>query len=355
MKTLCIVFGGVSSEHQVSLRSAASVLENVDRQLFGVHMLGITREGRWLYYDGSTELIPTGEWETSPRATPAIISPDRSHGGILLLGEGGPRIIQVDVVFGVLHGKNGEDGTIQGLLELAGIPYVGCGVLASALCMDKALAHTVLTGAGIKKTELAVVHPHEMQDFAALEKRLLSELGYPMFVKPANAGSSVGVSRAATVKDLSAALALALSHDKKAVVEQEVRGRELECSVIGGSDPEVARAAGEIMPASGQFYSYEAKYQNDSAKLCIPADLPEDVAQNMRETAARAYKVMGCEGFARVDFFLTEQGELILNEINTIPGFTSISMFPKLFAASGLPYDRLITRLVEYALKRSSS
>ena len=220
MKTLCVIFGGVSCEHEVSLRSAASVLENVDRQKYTVLTLGITKDGRWLLYDGPCELIKTGEWERSGQTSPAILSPDRSHGGLLVFGKGGHIPVKVDVVFGVLHGKNGEDGTIQGLLELAGIPYVGCGVLASALCMDKAVTHAVLTGADIKKTGLCVVFPRETQDFERLENRLAQELGYPMFVKPANSGSSVGISRASDARELREALSLAFEHDVKAVVEQ---------------------------------------------------------------------------------------------------------------------------------------
>ncbi|MCL2579143.1 MAG: D-alanine--D-alanine ligase [Oscillospiraceae bacterium] len=353
MKTLCIVFGGVSSEHEVSLRSAFSVLENIDRSAYSVVMLGITKDGRWLCYQGEQSRIPTGQWEASGQTIPAVISPDRSHGGLLLLEEDGPQPVKLDVVFGVLHGKNGEDGTIQGLLELAGIPYVGCGVLSSALCMDKGVAHSLLTGAGIKKTGLMVVYQGEMADFAGLERRLAAELGYPMFVKPANAGSSVGVSRAENSAELAEALALAFEHDKKVVVEQEVIGREIECSAIGNETPIIAQMTGEIVPTAG-FYDYEAKYLDDSAKLYIPAEIDEAAAARMREIAAKAYKVMCCEGFARVDFFLKADGEVLLNEINTIPGFTSISMFPKLFEASGMAYSRLISALLEYALERSS-
>ena len=353
MKTLCIIFGGVSSEHEVSLRSAASVLKNADRQKFDLRMLGITKDGRWLYYDGPLELIETGEWETSGHVTPAILSPDRSHGGILLLEQAGHRTIKVDAVFGVLHGKNGEDGTIQGLFELAGIPYVGCGVLASALCMDKGVAHEILTGAGIKKTALRSVYPGELEDFDSLQARLSGGLGYPMFVKPANAGSSVGISRASNPRELRDALRLAFAHDRKAVVEQEVKGQEIECSVIGNAAPIAAKATGEVAPSAG-FYDYEAKYLNDSAKLHIPAHIDEQTARKVREIAVKAYQAIGCEGFARVDFFVKANGEILLNEINTIPGFTSISMFPKMFQASGLPYGELITRLVEYALERSS-
>ena len=354
MKTLCVIFGGVSSEHEVSLRSATSVLENVDRQKYKLVTLGIAKDGRWLLYDGPTELIKSGEWERSGKVVPAILSPDRGHGGLLLLGEGGPSTLGVDVVFGVLHGKNGEDGTIQGLMELAGIPYVGCGVLASALCMDKAVAHTVITGAGIKKTGLLPVHAREAKDFPLLERRLAEGLGYPMFVKPANAGSSVGVSRARNAGELRNALALAFEHDVKAVVEQEVRGQEIECSVIGNGAVTVAAVVGEISPPDG-FYCYESKYQNDSAKLYIPARLDAPTAERVREIAARAYQVTGCQGFARVDFFVRADGDILLSEINTIPGFTSISIFPKLFEAAGMAYGDLITTLVELALESGSN
>ncbi|MCL2856710.1 MAG: D-alanine--D-alanine ligase [Oscillospiraceae bacterium] len=353
MKTLCVIFGGVSNEHDVSLRSATSVLKNVDRRKYSVRTLGITKDGRWLLYDGPVELIKTGEWADSSKTVPAILSPDRCHGGLLVLGEGGPTPVKVDVVFGVLHGKNGEDGTMQGLLELAGIPYVGCKVLASALCMDKAVAHAVLTGAGIKKTVLAVVYPRELENFKLLETRLAAELGYPMFVKPANSGSSVGISRATNADELHAAVGHAFEHDSKAVVEQEVRGQEIECSVIGGADPIVAEVVGEVAPPGG-FYCYESKYQNDSAKLYIPARLDAQTVARVRVLAARAYEVTGCQGFARVDFFVQEDGEIVLNEINTIPGFTSISIFPKLFEAAGVPYREIISKLIEYALESAA-
>ena len=333
------------------MRSVASVIESVDRQKYSVLTLGITKSGRWLYYEGPTELIASGQWESSGYITPAIISPDRSHGGILLLGKDSVRTLKVDVAFGVLHGKNGEDGTIQGLLELAGIPYVGCGVLSSALCMDKAVAHTVLTSAGIKKTGLCVVYPKQLSDFERTEKQLCAQLGYPMFVKPANSGSSVGISRAADRQQLLCALKAAFAHDDKAVVEQAVHGQEIECSVIGNATAQVAEVVGEIV-AQGGFYCYDSKYTNDTAKLHIPARIDQQTAAKVREIAAKAYQVMGCRGFARVDFFVKADGDIILSEINTIPGFTSISIFPKLFEVSGVPYTELVTRLIELALEK---
>lgn len=350
MKTLCVIFGGANSEHEVSLRSAEMVLSHLDREQLAVVMVGITKEGRWLRYTGPVDRIPTGRWEEQD-TIPAILSPDPSHKGLLQLEEKGWHTIPVDVAFGVLHGKNGEDGTIQGLFELAGIPYVGSGVLGSAVCMDKGIAHALLVQAGVPKTRLEVVLRGEEQDFDALEKRLSDELGYPMYVKPANAGSSVGVTRVERREELPAALELALLHDHRLVVEQEVIGQEVECAVMGNDDPIAAQVLGEIAPTVG-FYDYNAKYQDDTAQLYIPARLEEETAQRVREIAVRAYRALECKGLSRVDFFVKEGGEVILNEINTIPGFTSISMYPKLFEASGISNGELIARLLEYAQNR---
>lgn len=351
MKTVCVLFGGVSSEHEVSLRSAASVLENIDRTLYGVVMLGITRDGRWLHYGGPEDLIIDGRWERSAHCTPAVFSPDRTRRGLLVYGGDGVRLEPVDVVLPVLHGKNGEDGTVQGMLDLAGIPYAGSGVLGSALCMDKAVAHVLLEAAGIPKTKLVALRRADTAGFDALEQRLRAELGYPMFVKPANAGSSVGVSKAADAAGLRAAFDAAFAHDRKIVVEQAVQGHEIECSVMGNDEPFASEVLGEIRPAV-DFYDYDAKYITDTTELVIPAPLPDDVVRRVRDTAVRAYTALECAGFARVDFFVKEDGAVILNEINTIPGFTSISMFPKLLEAGGMPYSRVITRLIEFALEK---
>ena len=348
IKRLCIIFGGVSSEHEVSLMSAASVISNIDRTLFEVVMLGITKDGRWLLYEGAVEDIKSGKWQSSPNLKPAVISPDRGHGGIILPGEN--RTIPVDVVFGVLHGLGGEDGTLQGLLELAGIPYVGCGVLSSALCMDKGFAHIVLTAAGIPKVKLHTIYAGEERDLALLERQLAQSLGYPMFVKPANSGSSVGVSKVSAPNDLEAALSLAFIHDRKVIVEEAVLGQEVECSVIGSDRPVASEVLGEIVPAD--FYDYQSKYQDDSAQLIVPAKVDEKTAAKIRELALKAYKAMECKGFARIDFFVRKDGQVILNEINTIPGFTQISMFPRMFIESGMSYKEIVTRLVNLALDK---
>lgn len=349
MKTVCVLFGGVSSEHEVSLRSAESVLQNLDPGRYQVIRVGITKEGRWLRYRGPVEEIRSGGWERGD-VTPALLSPDRGHGGLLELTPEGAKPVPVDVVFPVLHGRNGEDGTVQGLLTLAGIPFVGSGVLASAACMDKEIAHIVLTAAGVPKTDLIALTRSDTADFDALERRLRERLEYPMFVKPANAGSSVGVSKAKDPVELRDALSLAFSHDRKAVVERALTGQEIECAVLGNEAPVAAEVLAEIAPA-GEFYDYGGKYLDDSAALHLPARIGDEaVIGRVREIAVRAYKAMGCRGLARVDFFVGEEGEITLNELNTIPGFTSISMYPKMFEAGGVSYPELLDRLIGYAL-----
>ena len=352
-KTVAVLFGGASNEYEVSLRSAVSVLENLDEKKYEVLKVGISREGRWFLFDGPLEQIAGDSWQEGGFATPAVLSPDRRDHGLVLMAQGCYTKRWVDVVFPVLHGKNGEDGTVQGLLELAGIPYVGCGVAASSCCMDKALTHTLLRQAGVPQCRSIAVREDELEDFAALQWRLSAELGYPMFIKPANAGSSVGISRVEDQVELRTAFALAFAHDSKLVAEEAVDGLELECAVLGNEQP-VASIVGEIEPVTHAFYDYEAKYQDDSTKLYIPARIAEEKALEIREMAVRAYRVMGCSGLARVDFFLRRHDEaVILNEINTLPGFTSISMYPKLFIHSGIGYPQLLDRLLELALQKA--
>ncbi len=350
LKNLLIIFGGNSSEYSVSLRSAASVLRNINREKYNVLMLGITRDGSWYYYTGSIDDIENGSWCEGENITPAIISPDKNDGGLLVLNKGSYEKIKVDVIFPVLHGKNGEDGTIQGLFDLAGIPYVGCGLLASSVCMDKAVTNTLADAAGIDGAKWAAFTKTEYYggrvDLAPITQRLQ----FPIFVKPANAGSSVGISKAHNEEELKKAIDLAFENDYKAVLEETLVGREIECAVMGNSEP-VASCIGEILPAV-EFYDFDAKYVDNSTKLAIPADLPEEISEKVRKAAINAYKTMGCEGLSRVDFFLSEDGTCYLNEINTLPGFTSISMFAKLFGQVGIPFDELIDRLIEYAEKR---
>lgn len=355
MKSLsvCILFGGVSPEHEVSLRSAESVLNNIDESKYNVFPVGITKEGKWILYGGKDYSdLPSGRWLTHPDNRQAAISPIRGQGLLTFEGDCVVRQ-QIDVVFPVLHGENGEDGTIQGLLQLAGIPYVGPHVAASAVAMDKTLTKLVVDQAGITQAAWKLVRRADMGSrmegtLDALEARF----AYPMFVKPAGTGSSVGVSKATEREDLKKALLEAGKYDDKVLVEEFIRGREIEVAVMGNESP-VASVCGEI-DSGADFYDYDAKYITDTSVSYIPARIPEDVAETVRDTAVKVYKAIGCQGLSRVDFFVTwQENRVVFNEINTIPGFTSISMYPKLFGASGVPYSQLIDKLLELALEAS--
>ncbi len=350
---LAVVFGGASSEHEVSQWSAASILRSVPRDRFDLMMLGITKDGRWFCYDGPVEGVEDGSWEHSDRLTPALISPDAGTHGVLLLEESGVRPVRLDVVFPVLHGRNGEDGTIQGLLEMAGIPYVGCGVTASANCMDKAIAKTLFTAAGIPNARWMEVTAQDLDRIDLVEEQAASALGYPMFVKPVCAGSSVGVHKVTEPSQLEEAVRDALRFDNRVLIEECIKGQEVECAVMGNGQPVASDLVGEIV-ASG-FYDYEGKYLNDSAQLYIPARIPQAAAERVRALAVKAYRALGCRGLARVDFFVCDGAEdgrgVVLNEINTLPGFTNISMYPKLFLASGYDYPGLVEKLIDLALE----
>ncbi len=353
-KTVAVVFGSVSSEYEVSLISAASVLRNIPRDRYDVVMLGITKDGRWYEYTGDIDLIQQNKWLESGCIAPAILSPDRSVGGIQRLTSGSVENLRVDVVFPVLHGEHGEDGTIQGLLELAGLPYVGCGVLASSTCMDKETTHILLEAAGIKTAPWAAITRPELERFSEIEPLLAKKLGYPLFIKPANTGSSVGVSKAKDKDALYQALVTAFRYDRKVLVETAISGDEVECAVLGNYQDCIPSVVGEIVPHH-EFYDYEGKYLDNSTDLYIPARIPEAVSEKIRHTACRAFAVMGCTGLSRVDFFALHNGGVIVNEINTIPGFTSISMYPKLFEAAGIPYPELIDRLLRLALEKAGA
>ena len=348
-----ILFGGVSSEHDVSTVSACSVIKNVPTDKYNVIKVGITKDGRWFKYDGDVNNLPDDRWlEDKENLAKAIISPDRNDHGILVFRNYGVETIRIDVCFPVLHGKNGEDGTIQGFLQVAGIPFVGCDMLSSACCMDKVMTNTLADAAGIAQAKWLGLNeytyrknPQKYIDEAA------EYLGFPIFVKPANAGSSVGVSKAKDKDGLAAAIDIAFKEDCKLVLEEGITGMEVECAVLGNEEP-IASICGEIEPAN-DFYDYEAKYVNPASLLHIPARLDDAKMNEVREAAKNAYMAMGCTGLTRVDFFVRESdGKVLLNEPNTIPGFTSISMYPKMFAASGVPYSELIDRLFTYALEK---
>lgn len=350
--SLAVIFGGVSSEHEVSRMSVTSILENLSNETYEVHMVGITKEGRWLLYTGPVEDILSGAWEQGP-VTPAFLSPDPSVHGLVALRDGKAETIHVDVIFPALHGKNGEDGTIQGLFQLSGIPYVGCDTESSAICMDKAVTHSLLSSADIEQAHYLWFYADRFDAAPdTIKNKIQARLDFPVFVKPASAGSSVGVSKVEHFEDLDQAIRKAAREDKKVVVEEGITGQEVEVAVLGNRDCD-ASLVGEI-GASAQFYDYDDKYINGTSQLYIPARIPEEVSEKIRQTAVRAYRLLGCSGLARVDFFVTAgDNRVILNEINTLPGFTSISMYPKLWMAMGLSYGELLDKLIELALQRA--
>lgn len=350
--SLAVIFGGVSSEHEVSRMSVTSILENLSNERYEVHMVGITKEGRWLLYTGPVEDILSGAWEQGP-VTPAFLSPDPSVHGLVALRDGKAETIHVDVIFPALHGKNGEDGTIQGLFQLSGIPYVGCDTESSAICMDKAVTHSLLSSADIEQAHYLWFYADRFDAAPdTIKNKIQARLDFPVFVKPSSAGSSVGVSKVERFEDLDQAIRKAAREDKKVVVEEGITGQEVEVAVLGNRDCD-ASIVGEI-GASAQFYDYDDKYINGTSQLYIPARIPQEVSEEIRQTAVRAYRLLGCSGLARVDFFVTAgDNRVILNEINTLPGFTSISMYPKLWMAMGLSYGELLDKLIELALQRA--
>lgn len=349
---VAVLFGGVSSEHEISLMSAENVIRSIPKNKYEVLCIGITRKGRWLYFPGDYSEISTGAWEQNPDCSAAILSPDPIHGGIVTIENGETYIKKVDVVFPVLHGRNGEDGRIQGILEMARLPYVGCGVLSSAVCMDKGMTHIVLEHFDIHTAKWACVHQRELNKLDEKCEAIAETLGFPLFVKPANAGSSVGVNKATDVESLKEAVQIAFTHDEKVIIEEYIEGRELEVAVFGYDAP-FASYVGEIEPAA-EFYDFDDKYVNGTSKLYIPARIPEKDADRIREIAVRAYTKLGCKGLARVDFFLANDGTIILNEINTMPGFTNISMYPKLMEHLGMSQEYLVDKLIEQAMENTA-
>ena len=356
-KNLLLLFGGVSSEHEVSCVSAASILKHADHEKYNIITVGITKAGKWYLTEPDEKAMASGEWENAAGNRPVYLSMN-SEGCILCRAEDGNyERMSIDVAFPVLHGKNGEDGTMQGLLEIAGIPYVGSNTASSAACMDKAIAKAMVEQAdAANQAKACVIHPCDLEE-ASEAIGIFFKGEYPLFVKPANAGSSVGISKVKDAAQLPEALAKAFAEDDKVLVEETIVGREIETAVLGNDDPQVS-CVGEIF-AAGEYYDYESKYQNAASRTEIVTDLCKEKEDEIRETALRIYEVLGCSGMARVDFFLQEgehgydDGEVIFNEVNTIPGFTQISMYPQLWEASGLPYDKLIDRLIELALEKT--
>ncbi len=345
-KSILIIFGGNSTEHEVSCKSVMSFVNNIPEDKYEKHYVGIKKNGDWIYYTGNTSLIPTGRWVQKETNIPCVLSPNTSSKGLLLLDKSNT-LIHIDVIIPVLHGKNGEDGTIQGLFELCRIPYVGCGVVASGVSMDKAYTKIIVESLrNIPQAGYVLVRKNDTDSYV---EEAENKLGYPMFVKPCKSGSSQGVSKAVDRESLVSAVELALTHDSKVLIEEAINGRELECAVLENKGRIICSNAGEAV-AGDVFYSYEAKYNNADSKTVLTPDIPKSTNKTVREYAEAIFRALGCNGLSRVDFFLEkETNRVVFNEINTLPGFTEISMYPMMMGAVGYPIEKLMDELIDSA------
>ncbi len=349
-ESVAVIFGGLSGEHVVSLRSAASIMEAIDKDRYRVVPVGITREGQW--FSGGDCWKQLWNCSRQPECWPVMLATNPRQPGLHALRGGSWEFTPLDIVFPALHGPYGEDGTLQGLLELCGLPYVGSGVLASALSMDKVIMKTLFKEHGLPVGDyLYFFRWHWLNRESHWQQRVREELGFPCFVKPVNLGSSVGISRVEEAAGLPVAIREALLYDDKIIVEAYIPGREIECGVLGDCAP-VASRPGEIIPCN-LFYDYQAKYISEGSRLIIPVELGPALEQEIQDLAVKAFRAVEGSGLARIDFFVhLEQNRVVLNEINTMPGFTSISMYPKLWEASGISYRELVNRLLDLAKKR---
>lgn len=347
-QSLVVLFGGQSSEHEISCMSAINVVQSIDTERYSVILIGITQDGHWVRAEGP-EAIRDGSWRQS--GISAVLSPDATRKSLYLMKDGGlpAEEIRVDVVFPVLHGLYGEDGTVQGLLELAHIPYVGCGVFASAASMDKFYTKVVVDDLHIRQARYVPVCKEELADMEAVVRRVEEQLSYPVFVKPSRAGSSKGVNKAQDAAGLRSALLEAGENDRKILVEETIIGREVECAVLGNLEP-LASGVGEIL-AADEFYNFDAKYYNAQSKTVVDPQLPGEYREEIRRDAVAIFKAMDARGLSRVDFFLTEDG-VVFNEINTLPGFTAISMYPILWEHQGIDKKALVQRLIDLAFHK---
>ena len=342
---VAVLFGGCSPEYGVSLESAYAVITHMDRTRYNPVLIGISSAGNWYHYTGETEKIKSDAWNTPADCTPALVVPDRDSHTLLVLKNTGMEQISLDAAFPVLHGRNGEDGTVQGLLELAGIPLVGCGVLASALCMDKDRAHKLAQAAGVNVPGSIVLAQAMDMDNALASA---DKLGYPLFVKPLRAGSSYGITKVAGQDELPGAIKLAFEYDSNIILEEAISGFEVGCAVLG-NDTLTVGELDEIELSNG-FFNFTEKYTLKTSAIHVPARIPPAKAAEMKETAQRIYKALGCRGFARVDMFLDENGKVVFNEVNTIPGFTAHSRYPSMMKAVGMSFEQVISSVIELAV-----
>jgi len=343
-KVIAVLFGGCSDEYDVSLQSASSIIKNIDSEKYGIIMIGITRQGEWKRYDGGIQEIQNGSWMNHASCVPAIISPDRKTRGILVFEGGRIETVRIDMAFPVLHGRNGEDGRVQGLLEMAGISYVGSGMLSSAMCMNKDIAHRLVSHAGIKAPASIIINTGMADE--ELEKRV-RVLKYPLFVKPVNGGSSIGITKVSNRCELKDAVHVAFLHDRKAIIEEAVDGFEVGCAILGDESPMIGEVD-EIELSLG-FFDNTEKYTLKTSRIHVPARIDTNTADRIKETAVKIYKILGCKGYARVDMFLTEGKEIVFNEVNTIPGFTSHSRYPNMLKGIGMTFSQIVDELIKSA------
>ena len=341
-KSIAIIFGGNSTEYEVSLQSAYSVFDNIDSEKFDIIPIGITRSGEWFHYTGSMDNLLNNTWfEDSSKLFPIVVSQNRSVKGFLEFSGDSYKTVKLDLVLPVLHGKNGEDGTLQGLFELAGIPIIGCNTLSSALCMDKDRAHKLANLAGVAVPKSVTFKEHE-KDSAVAE--INSSLSYPLFVKPVRAGSSFGITKVSQKSELNEAIRLAFEHDSEVIVEENIEGFEVGCAVLGIDELITGRV--DEIEISGGFFDFEEKYTLKTSNIYMPARIDAKDEKRIQETAKIIYKALGCAGFARVDMFFTPSGEIVFNEVNTIPGFTSHSRYPNMMKGIGLSFAQMLDKLI---------
>lgn len=370
-QNILIFFGGCSSEYSVSLSSASGVILNLDKTKYNPVTVGITEKGKWYYYTGSVEKILNNTWMNEQDCTPAVLSPNRGENCLLLLKESGVERISVDAALPVLHGRNGEDGTLQGLIELAGIPLAGCGALSSALCMDKDRAHRIVSLSGIRVPKALVLNASvsksvasplgNSSESAAVTKEQLSaarnfadKTGYPLYVKPVKAGSSYGVTKVNCSDELAPALSLALQYDNQVLLEENIEGFEVGCAVLGSpmnASTELITGEVDEIELSGGFFDFTEKYTLKTSAIHVPARISPEKSAELKEAAKRIYRALGCSGFARVDMFLTPAGEIVFNEVNTIPGFTEHSRYPGMMRAAGYSFQEVLTKIIEQAVR----
>lgn len=349
MKNILILFGGCSSEYSVSLCSASAVLHGLNPSEYQAVPVGITQTGDWYYYPGPVEKIQDDTWHFSPDCIPALLSPNRSRHCLLLMKSEGVEELHVDAAFPILHGKNGEDGTLQGIIELSGIPLIGCGTLSSAICMDKDRAHKLASLAGIRVPKAMVLDScHDSSDLS-LAQNFADDVGYPLYVKPVKAGSSYGVTRVSRRSELQSAMNLAFQYDNQIILEENIEGFEVGCAVLGKHQLIIGEV--DEIELSGGFFDFTEKYTLKTSAIYVPARISAEKRAEIKSCAKRIYKALGCSGFARVDMFLTPEGEIVFNEVNTIPGFTEHSRYPGMMKAAGYSFCEVLTKILEVGLE----